>query len=214
MENPDRVKRFLQRVDESLITLNENAKDKKVLRPLNTFLSQEQIDAHFDDHYLGYLKGLKEAEKRLASGDNPRQAMLDIAFNYNGALLHEIYFESLGSKEMPVDLKGTFNKSFGSKSKLIKQLRDALMNARSGWAYIGYDKRNLQFRVGMIDLHESHVALWQPVLALDVWEHAYYIDYSSDKKKYVDELVNNINWDVVARRVDEVMGINYDVRES
>ena len=91
MDHPERVKRFLQRVDASLETINESVEEAP--RPKASFLSQEQLDAHYDDHYLGYLKGLKKAEKQLTEGKNARQAMLDISFNYNGALLHEIYFE-------------------------------------------------------------------------------------------------------------------------
>lgn len=200
-----REERFLRRIEDSIDQFLIESKVQKVSRPKASFLSQEQLDSHYDNHYLGYLEGLKNAEKMLKTGKNIRQAQLDLAFNYNGAYLHEIYFDSLGSKSLPKDLLKTLNKSFESKSKMFNKLKEALMASRNGWAYIGFDKREEKFRVGMIDLHDCHVALWEPILAIDVWEHAFYIDFKSEKEKYVDGILEDINWDMVGTRVAKII---------
>ena len=213
MDSQDRDLRFPRQVDRSLNQLVEDTRttttkfvlvedtSMKAPRPTSGFLSKEQVDSHYDDHYLGYLKGLEEAQKQLASGNDPRSAMLKIAFNYNGALLHEIYFDCMGGKDFPKDLE----KTLGPKDELLAKLEDAMMKARSGWAYLGFDERSGDFKVGMIDSHDCHIALWRPVLALDVWEHAYYIDFKTDKKKYVKGMLEDINWQAVSKRVNDIL---------
>lgn len=212
MDNPDRLHRFLRRVDLSLDLLTEE-KDKKTesntKKPTSTFLSKEQLDEHFDKHYQGYLKGLEDAYGRLskASLDDEnltRSILLDINYNYNGVVLHELYFGCLGAKPLSDDLEKTLNESFDSKNKMMSMLKAASMASR-GWAFMGYDLRSKQMRISLIDSHDLNVPLWCPVLALDVQEHAYYIDFKSDKEKYVDGLLEDINWDAVGQNIAKIV---------
>jgi len=99
----DRLK-FGTRVDRELNRLISEG-EEEVAKP-SCFLSQEQLDEHYNQHYKGYLKGLEAAHKKIKSssldnvsqnGDDYRSALFDLAFNYNGVVLHELYFSCLGS---------------------------------------------------------------------------------------------------------------------
>lgn len=217
MDNPIRANRFLRRVNNSLdqLLIEEKEIKPKVAKPTSTFLSQEQIDEHYDEHYKGYLKGLVDARTRLAdasqdeahhNGSIFRSALFDVAFNYNGVVLHELYFECLGTQNMSKKLEQELTKSFGSKDKMMSMLKATLLSSK-GWALMGYDKRDDQICISLIDSHDCSVPYWCPLLALDVWEHAYYIDYKSDKGKYVDALLEDINWNVVEQKLEEAKNV-------
>ena len=181
---------------------------KKLVKP-SCFLSQTQIDEHYDVHYKGYVEGYKEAKKflkqcSLSCFSEYRSALLDISFNFNGVLLHEIYFESLGKSGPSKKTKEMVDSSFGGQDKLEESLKAALMGSR-GWILLGYNKMDKSLMLTLVDDHDIHGMYTCLVLALDVWEHAYYIDYKSNKDRYVDALINDINWDAVSKRIDELL---------
>jgi Fe-Mn family superoxide dismutase len=72
-----------------------------------------------------------------------------------------------------------------------------------GWALLGYDPRGEELFLSLVDSHDCSVPLIYPILALDVWEHAYYIDYKSKKEEYVDALLDDINWKQVSENLDK-----------
>lgn len=201
--------KFSTRVDRELNRLI--SEDKEEVAKPSCFLSQEQLDEHYNQHYKGYLKGLEAAHKKIKSssldnvsqnGDDYRSALFDLAFNYNGVVLHELYFSCLGSSDMSQKLREMVNKTFGSVEHFDQRLKATLMGSK-GWALLGYDPRGEELFLSLVDSHDCSVPLIYPILALDVWEHAYYIDYKSKKEEYVDALLDDINWKQVSENLDK-----------
>ena len=122
---------FLDKIEYQLELLSEE--NSSIEKP-SCFLSVEQINEHYDKHYKGYLEGYKDAQKRLRSTSfsdesEYRSVLLDLSFNYNGVVLHENYFESLGKSELAKSAQKHIDKSFDGLDNLKKALEGALMSS-------------------------------------------------------------------------------------
>lgn len=198
---------FDKRIDRELLNLltEEKVPEPKVEKP-DCALSKEQIDEHYENHYKGYLTGFANCKKDLQNAENPsdaRSAILGVSFNRNGIILHENYFSSLGNTSMPQELTTLINQSFMNRSQFDKILKNGLMAAR-GWLLLHHDLDYNELIFNIVDDHDIHMVANRPILALDVWEHAFYLDFKSDKEKYVDLLISDIDWQVVAERLEDV----------
>ena len=97
------------------------------------------------------------------------------------------------------------NHEFKSFDNYINDLKETAKSVRSGWVVLGYDERQGKIQHSIIDLHDEHVPLLNiPLLVLDVWEHAYTLDYGINKAQYLESFVNNIDWDMVSKRLDNI----------
>ncbi|UKI41541.1 MAG: Fe-Mn family superoxide dismutase [Candidatus Melainabacteria bacterium] len=77
---------------------------------------------------------------------------------------------------------------------------------RSGWVILGYDERQVKIQNSIIDLHDEHVPFLNiPLLVLDVWEHAYTLDYGINKAAYLDAFISNIDWDMVSKKTRQCL---------
>ena len=129
------------------------------------------------------------------------------AFPQNGVVLHEFYFSNLSSKktQMSERLLNFIHHEFKSFDIYINDLKETAKSVRSGWVVLGYDERQGKIQHSIIDLHDEHVPLLNiPLLVLDVWEHAYTLDYGINKAQYLESFVNNIDWDMVSKRLDNI----------
>ena len=200
------MSKFEERLDRTLLSIlsEEKTREPGVKKP-DCCLSQEQIDEHYDKHYKGYLKGYSDAQKRLeavslSDVSEYRSVLLDMSFNYNGIVLHEHYFSCLGHKKMTPEVSKLVKATFGSQKKLERHLKAALMASR-GWVVLAHDLKHNELMLNVIDDHDIHCMLAHPILVLDAWEHAYYIDHQSDKEKYADLIIPDINWEAVEERI-------------
>jgi superoxide dismutase, Fe-Mn family len=175
-----------------------------------TGLSANQIEQHLK-LYKGYVGKINEIEGKLKdvdiNGANAtyapvRELLVEQSFALNGVIYHELYFGNLGGKggEPQAELRAAVEQRFGSVGKFMDYLKAAGKSMR-GWVIIGYNIRTGGLQCYGLDAHNLYVpASVIPVLVLDVYEHAYMIDYGIDRAKYLDAFVNNLDWDVVAKR--------------
>jgi len=178
-------------------------------------ISEKQISQHRDILYAGYVNKLNEIEERLQSADTTKanQAFSDFralkveeTFALNGVVLHELYFENLGvtSPKPSGKLSDLIARDFGSFDRWIENLKACGLAAR-GWVIMGlcaYDGRLHNY---CLDAHNDRVPVNViPILVLDVYEHAYVIDFGVKRAPYLDAFVKNINWDTAARRLERV----------
>lgn len=190
---------------------------KDTLKPKNvTGISDKQIEYHFDIHYKGYVKKLNEIWEKLAGVDRAvanqnysdyRAMKLEETFNYNGAMLHEIYFGNLtkGHADMPVAIKDQIVKDFGSYDKWLEDFK-ALSIAFRGWAFLVFDLTTGKLRNIGSDAHNMY-AIWNAIVLInvDVYEHAYYVDYGPKRAPYVDAYLHGINWVDVNTRFEKAI---------
>lgn len=177
--------------------------------------SDELLKQHFE-LYNGYIKSVNEINEKIANlkekKGNPsyseyRSLLSFKAFPQNGVVLHEFYFSNLSSKKTSPSQKliAFINHEFNSFDECINGLKEAAKSVRSGWVILGYDERQVKIQNSIIDLHDEHVPFLNiPLLVLDVWEHAYTLDYGINKAAYLDAFINNIDWDMVSKRLDNV----------
>ncbi len=173
-------------------------------------LSGNQIEQHLK-LYKGYVgkcndiaTKLKDAELAGANATySPfRELLVEQSYALNGAVYHEFYFGNLGGKggEPTGDLLSAIDHTWGSYGKFADYIKAAGKCMR-GWVIVGFNTRDGRLECFGLDLHNMFVpANVIPVMVLDVYEHAYMIDYGIDRAKYLDAFFNNLDWDVVAKR--------------
>lgn len=191
------------------------AKDYNYLLGNLEGFSDELLKQHFE-LYNGYIKSVNEINEKIANlkekKGNPsyseyRSLLSFKAFPQNGVVLHEFYFSNLSSKKTSPSQKliAFINHEFNSFDECINDLKEAAKSVRSGWVILGYDERQAKIQNSIIDLHDEHVPFLNiPLLVLDVWEHAYTVDYGINKAAYLDAFISNIDWDMVSKRLDNV----------
>jgi Fe-Mn family superoxide dismutase len=123
---------------------------------------------------------------------------------YNGVYLHEMYFDNLGgSQRSPAaELAKAIEGSFGSQSNWEEDLSACAETATGGWVLLTYDRIDGKLHHNQVWEHSNGIMVHQEhLLALDTWEHAFMIDFGTDKKSYLGAFLKNVNWSVVADRL-------------
>jgi Fe-Mn family superoxide dismutase len=175
-------------------------------------LSEAQLRNHFT-LYQGYVKKLNEIEQKLGTVDKsaPNYSFNDYSelkrrepVAYNGTFLHEFYFDNLGAPgTQPSDLfKKAVEGAFGSWDGYIADVKAAAASAH-GWVLTCYGYCDEKVRNVLVQ-SEHHVGLMadtQILVAVDCWEHAYFMDYGTKKPDYVASVLASLNWDVASNRI-------------
>ncbi len=175
-------------------------------------LSPNQIKQH-KTLYAGYVKSRNEIAQSLATADrltaNSRTysqfRALKVAETYavNGSILHELYFENLATQPMAMGplTKQLILESFGT-LEAFKQDFMASGNSARGWVLTCYSLDDKRVHNFVLEEHNQHVpVLALPLLVLDVYEHAYMIDFGIQRPPYLKVFWDAINWDIVEERV-------------
>lgn len=185
---------------------------------LEPFISKMTLEYHHDKHLQAYTDNLNKVLKEvpelqetslvdiLTTLDNlPENFKTGIINNGGGVFNHNFYFDQLSSNvdmDIPENLKSKLIKDFSSVENFIEELKKAALGCfGSGWAWLVEDNNN---NLQIITTKNQDTPLkdnLKPLLNLDVWEHAYYIDYQNRRAAYIDAFMHVINWDVVANRL-------------
>jgi Fe-Mn family superoxide dismutase len=170
-------------------------------------ISRASVEAHYK-LYQGYVNKRNEILEQLAGVDlskanqiysEIRALKVDLTFAIGGIKNHEIYFEHLGGQggDPGGTIKKLIDRDFGSVQAWRDDLRATGMAGR-GWAWTAYDwdEERLFNYVGDA---QNTFPIWNatPLVALDVYEHAYFLDYQTDRAAYIDAFFENLDWDVV-----------------
>lgn len=171
-------------------------------------ISKDSIDQHIA-LYQGYVKnfnGICESLGRLMTDEANSIALAELqrrmSFEFGGMRLHEIYFAELEGGATPLTAGGALEQKmiaqFGSVEQTIKFMKNVAGMRGPGWAIMYYDPKSENLMFGFSEeQHQGHFVTLPVVLALDVWEHTYILDYgASGKGKYVDAFFANLNWKV------------------
>jgi superoxide dismutase, Fe-Mn family len=187
------------------------AKDFSALASKNMKgLSANQINQHLK-LYQGYVAKINEIEAKLKdvdiSGANAtyaplRELLVEQSYALNGVVYHEFYFGNLGGAggEPKGAVAAAIAEHWGSPGKFMDYLKASGKSMR-GWVIVGYNTRGGHLQTYGLDMHNMWVpANVVPVLVLDVYEHAYMIDYGIDRGKYLDAFIANLDWGVIDKR--------------
>lgn len=175
-------------------------------------LSEKQLSEHHGVLYTGYVKKTNEIRGKLAAapleGVNAthselRELKLEETFALNGVKLHERYFDNLGGKGGAPDgiVADWILEDFGSYEKWAAEFAACGMAAR-GWVVLAFDLEEKRLMNVLCDVHNQGGVWGQvPLLVLDVYEHAYFIDYATGRKKYLETFAQNVDWAAVNAQI-------------
>ena len=183
-------------------------------------LSKEQIDVHLK-LYEGYVKHtnlIMEQIKTLANDTSAEATYTKnelrrrLGFEFDGMRMHEYYFEQFeGGAEAPnpnAPLNDAATERYGTWDGFIEHIKEVAGTRGIGWVVVYFDPKGRTLHTAWVDDHQLGQLSGLPImLAVDLWEHAYMVDYKpADKKSYVDAFLENLNWGVVESRfIDEAV---------
>lgn len=174
-------------------------------------LDEETVRLHHDFHHAAYVAGANGAMAELqdiAGGKGDVNATpcaaRKLAFNLGGHFLHCLYWHSIGreANQMPDSgLMSALCEQFGDMEGFIRLFRAAALGVQgSGWAILAVEQMSAKLMVFAVHRHQdAMVGGLRPILACDVWEHAYYLRYQNNRAAYVDAFIRHINWEWVSR---------------
>jgi len=176
-------------------------------------ISRASVEAHYK-LYQGYVAKRNEILAKLADVDlstanqvysDVRALKIDLSFAIGGVKNHEIYFEHLGGDggDPTGPIASLIERDFGSVEAWRADLKATGMGGR-GWAWTAYDWDE-QRLFNYIGDAQNTFPVWNatPLVALDVYEHAYFLDYQTDRASYIDAFFANLDWDVIASWVSK-----------
>ncbi|MEW6251027.1 MAG: superoxide dismutase [Planctomycetota bacterium] len=183
---------------------------------LEPHLDAQTMKLHHDIHHAGYVKGANAAvaeleQIRRTGGDailRVRAATDALSFNLSGHVLHDLFWQSMkrdGGGDPPAQSEAgkLIVRDFGSVDAFRANLAAAAAQVQgSGWGVLVYEPLAQRLLVLQAEKHQNH-AVWGavPLLALDVWEHAYYLKYQNKRTDFIKAFMQVINWETVERRL-------------
>jgi Fe-Mn family superoxide dismutase len=193
-------------------TLPELTYDYAALAP---HIAPEIMEIHHSKHHQTYVNNLNVVAEQMAAaeaaGDVTKQIALQQALKFNGGghLNHSIFWTNLapanagGGGEPTGDLAAQITSRFGSFDEFKKQFNAASVGVQgSGWGWLGYNNAT-----GSLDIattaNQDPLLTHTPLLGVDVWEHAYYLQYKNVRPDYMNAIWNVVNWSNVSERLSD-----------
>jgi superoxide dismutase, Fe-Mn family len=187
---------------------------------LEPVISAEIMMLHYSKHHAGYVANLNKALEQLAEAeqknDLPAQIALQSAIKFNGGgnINHSIFWTNLapinkgGGTPPNGELAKAINQDFGSLDKFIETFSAKTTAIQgSGWGWLGYNKANHHLEIATCDNQDPLVLKGLvPILGIDVWEHAYYLQYKNVCADYVKAIWKIINWKNAEERYHQAQG--------
>ncbi|MBW4031476.1 MAG: superoxide dismutase [Acidobacteria bacterium] len=178
---------------------------------LEPHISAKIMELHHDKHHAAYVTGANTALQKMAeardSGDltNINKLEKDLAFNLGGHVNHSIFWTNMspdGGDKPTGELAAAIDDGFGSFDKFVAHFTAAAMGIQgSGWGVLSWDPIGSQLIIQQLFDQQSNSAMGTiPILQLDMWEHAFYLDYVNVKADYIKAFWNIANWENAARR--------------
>ena len=181
-------------------------------------MSEEQLTIHHQKHHQAYVNGanailqrMDKARKEGADFD-VKSTMKELSWNIGGHLLHSLFWANLapagkGGGKPGGALAEVLEKEFGSFDRFRKEFTQAAASVEgSGWAALAFCRQTNRPIIMQVEKHNTNVyPMFRILMVLDVFEHAYYLDYKNDRGKFIEAFWNIVNWDEVNARLRELI---------
>jgi len=195
-------------------TLPKLPYDYNALAP---YISEQQLKLHHDKHHQGYVNGANAAFEKLdkARSENAeidmKATLKELSFNVGGHILHSIFWDNMapagkGGGKPGGAVADMIDMGFGSFERFKKEFTTAATSVEgSGWAALAVHPCIGRPLIMQIEKHNVNVyPSFKILMVLDVWEHAYYVDYKNERAKFVEAFWNIVNWDYVNKNLSLV----------
>ena len=189
------------------------------LEELEPFISEAQLTLHYQKHHQAYVNTANAILEKLAKARqentevDAKAVAKELAFNVGGIQLHNLFWQNLAPKGKggggePADvLSDAIKDDFGSFSRFKKEFTQTASSCEgSGWAVLAYCSQSNRLMLFQIEKHNVNFppGCLSAILVLDLWEHAYYLDYKNERPKFIDAFWNIVNWNVVKQRYENL----------
>ncbi len=181
-------------------------------------ISEEQLTIHHQKHHQAYVNGantiLQRFDKARKDGVDldVKSTLKELSWNIGGHLLHSLFWENLappgkGGGKPGGALGDIVEREFGSFERFKKEFTQAAASVEgSGWAALTFCRQTNRPIIMQVEKHNTNVyPMFRILMVLDVFEHAYYLDYKNDRAKFIEAFWNIVNWGEVARRYQELI---------
>jgi superoxide dismutase, Fe-Mn family len=186
---------------------------------LEPHYSARALEIHHSKHHAAYVKGANSTLEKLAAAREHKEFETlvglekALAFHLSGHVLHSLFWKNLsphGGGEPTGALGAAIDQHFGSFEAMKAQLTEATTTVQgSGWGALSWDAMGGRLYIEQIYDHQGNVGQSGiTLLVFDAWEHAFYLQYQTDKAAYADALWHIVNWDDVAARYDRAIGFH------
>ena len=202
-------------MERKFYSLPELPYDYNALEPV---ISQELLTIHHDRHHQGYVNGANNILQTLDTARTEgtdldlKSTLKALSFNIGGHILHSLFWPSLAPAEQtsnePIgELRETINREFGSFNQFKQEFTQAAASVEgSGWAALSYCLQTDRPIIMQIEKHNTNVyPQFRILMVIDVWEHAYYLDYKNARGKFIEHFWNIVNWDHVDNRLKQLL---------
>ena len=178
---------------------------------LDPYISGAIMELHHGKHHAAYVAGVNTAVEKLeearATGDFAALPKLekDLAFHLGGHINHSLFWKNMspdGGGEPDGELQAAIAEFFGGYEAFTKQFNEVANGIQgSGWALLAWDTLGKRLNINQIYDHQANIPAGQvPLLFLDMWEHAFYLQYKNVKGEFVKAWWNTVNWADVTER--------------
>ena len=184
---------------------------------LAPYISEQQLKLHHDKHHQAYVNGANAAFEKLdkARSENAdidmKATLKELSFNVGGHLLHSIFWDNMapagkGGGKPGGAVADMIDMGFGSFERFKKEFTTAATSVEgSGWAALAVHPCIGRPLIMQIEKHNVNIyPTFKILMVLDVWEHAYYLDYKNERAKFVEAFWNIVNWDYVNKTLNLV----------
>ena len=189
---------------------------------LEPHISGKIMELHHDKHHAAYVQGANQALEKLDEArekeDFTRVGALEkaLAFNLSGHVLHSLFWQNLtpkGGGEPEGELRDALDEHFGGFAKFKRQMNEVASTIMgSGWGALIWEPLAGKLLTTQIYDHQSNLSQGGvPILVLDAWEHAYYLQYKNQKADYFAAIWNVWNWKDVADRFEAVRSLDVEL---
>jgi Fe-Mn family superoxide dismutase len=188
---------------------------------LQPHISAEIMELHHDKHHATYVKGANTALEKLAAARDSddfgaiNKLQKDLAFNLSGHVLHSLFWQNLspnGGGEPSGDVAAELDEHFGGFERFKRHMTEAASTIQgSGWALAAWDPASRRIIIEQVYDHQgNHGQGTMPLLAIDGWEHAYYLQYKNAKADFFKAIWNVFDWDDVAQKLKAARETEWD----
>lgn len=189
---------------------------------LEPHYSAQVVELHHDKHHAAYVTGANTTLDKLAEARDKgdfaaiNQLQKSLAFHLSGHVLHSLLWKNLsprGGGQPDGELGSAIKEFFGSYDGFKSQVTEAAMNIQgSGWSALAWEPLGKRLVVEQVYDHQGNIGNGTvPFLVLDMWEHAYYLQYKTAKGDWVKAFWKIVNWQDVAQRFASVRELNLDL---
>jgi superoxide dismutase, Fe-Mn family len=188
-------------------------------KDLEPYISEALLTLHHQKHHQSYVNGANALIEKMEKARNEnadidiKASLKELSFHLGGNFLHTIFWQCMapsgngGGGEPSGKLAEAIKEEFGSYDRFKKEFTQAASGVEgSGWAVLVYCKVTGRLFIQQVEKHNVNIVpSFAVLMALDIWEHAFYLDYKNEKAKFIDAFWNIVNWSFINKRFESVM---------